>query len=802
MIRSETKITILRKKAASLNMAFIKNITRIWCLFLFIVVHLSFSLNTTFAQSKYTINGKIKDSQSGETLIGATVKIVGLVGYGTSTNSYGFYSISLKPGIYLVQISYTGYQTIMPSINILRDTVINVELLPGTQLDEVVVKAQSKNEKVTNPQMGVEKISMAGIKNVPVLFGEKDVLKTLQLLPGIKSAGEGNSGFYVRGGAADQNLILLDEANVYNASHLLGFFSTFNSDAIKDVSVYKGGMPAQYGGRLASVVDIKMNDGNLKKYTAEGGIGLISSRLKLEGPIFKDRGSFMISGRRTYADIFLGFSKDSTLKGSSLFFYDLNVKSNYKINDKNTIYLSGYLGRDVLGLRETFNLNWGNKTATFRWNHLFNSKLFVNTSIIYSDYNYQIRLSDDKNDLNVLSSIRDFNLKQDYQYFAGNGHSLRFGLNANHHTIEPGKISVSQTSSFNPKTIEKRYGLELDSYISDEWLINNRLSVIYGIRLSSFLLFGPGTFNTFNKAGQVSSSQTYQSGDLVKSYFNLEPRFSASYLIGENSSIKGSYNRNTQNLHLLSNSTSSLPTDLWVMSSNNIKPEVASQVALGYYQNFKDALYEFSSEIYYKGMQNQIDYKNAAQLRANENVESELLFGKGQAYGIEWFIKKKYGDFNGWIGYTLSRTERKFDDINDGNSFPSKQDRTHDLSAVAIYKLNNRWTFSSTFVFSTGNAITFPSGKYRVNEQTNFYYTERNGYRMPNYHRLDLGATLEGKAGKRFYSSWTFGFYNAYNRHNAYVIEFKDNPNDPSRTQAVQTALFGIIPSVTWNFKF
>jgi len=764
---------------------------------------LFFSLfSNSFAQTKYTISGKIKDAQSGETLIGATIRIVDLAGYGTSSNSYGFYSLSAKPGNYLIQVSYTGYQTVFPAVNLRKDTILNIDLLAGAQLDEVVVKGQSKNEQVTNPQMGVEKISMAGIKNVPVLFGEKDVLKTLQLLPGIKSAGEGNSGFYVRGGSADQNLILLDEANVYNASHLLGFFSTFNSDAIKDVSVYKGGMPAQYGGRLASVVDIKMNDGNRKRYTAEGGIGLISSRLKIEGPFFKDKGSFMISGRRTYADLFLIFSKDTTIKGSSLFFYDLNAKANYRINDKNTIYLSGYLGRDVLGLRDAFNLNWGNKTGTLRWNHLFNSKLFSNTSFIYSDYNYQIRLTDNQNDLNVLSAIRDLNLKQDYQYFIGNGHSLRFGVNANHHTIQPGKITASQTSAFNAKTIEDRFGLELDAYISDEWQATNRLSLVYGLRLSSFSLMGAGTFNTYNSAGQVNSSKTYKSGEVVQSYQNLEPRFSASYLVGENTSIKASYNRNTQNLHLLSNSTSSLPTDLWVMSSNNIKPEISNQVALGYYRNFKDALYEFSSEIYYKGMQRQIDYKNAAQLRANENVESELLFGEGRAYGIEWFIKKKYGKINGWVGYTLSRTERRFDEINNGKYFVSKQDRTHDVSAVAIYKLSNRWTLSGTFVYSTGNAITFPSGKYQIDGQTTFYYTERNGYRMPDYHRFDFGATLEGKPDRKFQSSWTFGLYNAYNRHNAYVIEFKDNPADVSRTQAVQTALFGVIPSVTWNFKF
>ena len=768
---------------------------------LLILLLLSLAIFQASAQTKFTISGKVKDSQSGESLIGASVRLVGISGNGTTTNSYGFYSISGNRGKLKIVVSYIGYQAYNSEISISRDTTININLKSENLLEEIVVTDKIKNQQVSRAQMGVEKVNMAAIKDVPVLFGEKDVLKTLQLLPGIKSAGEGNSGFYVRGGSSDQNLILLDEANVYNASHLLGFFSTFNSDAIKDVSVYKGGMPSQYGGRLASVVDIKMNDGNINKYTAEGGIGLISSRLKVEGPVFKDRGSFMISGRRTYADLFLGFSSDSSLRGSQLFFYDLNAKANYRINDKNTVYLSGYLGRDVLGLRETFNLNWGNKTATFRWNHLFNSKLFSNTSLIYSDYNYEIQLQNNQNDLSVISAIRDLNLKQNYQYFGWNGHSLRFGMNANHHTMQPGKITASQASALNPKTIQDRKGLELDVYISDEWQVNNRLSMVYGLRLSSFSLFGPGTFNTYDDAGAIASSKDYTAGDLVKFYFNLEPRFSTSYLIGESSSIKASFNRNSQNLHLLSNSTASLPTDLWVMSSNNIKPEIANQVALGYYKNFKDDLYEFSSEVYYKSMQRQIDYKNAAELRANENVETELLFGKGRAYGVEFFIKKRTGKLNGWLGYTLSKTERQFDGISP-SYFPAKQDRTHDLSLVGIYKLSTRWTFSGTFVYSTGNAVTFPSGKYQLEGQTNYYYTERNGYRMPDYHRFDIAATLDGKKGRKFKSSWTFGAYNAYNRHNAYVIEFKDDPTDNSRTQTVQTALFGIIPSITWNFKF
>ena len=751
--------------------------------------------------SRFTISGTVKDANTGETLIGASIRLLE-ANKGTSSNSYGFYSLTGEKGDYTLQFSYIGYQSVIRKLNLSGSITLNVELTANNELKEVVVSGRAEKEQITNPQMALERLNMENVKSIPVLLGEKDILKTIQLLPGIKSAGEGNSGFYVRGGSSDHNLILLDEANVYNASHLLGFFSTFNSDAIKDVTVYKGSMPAQYGGRLASVVDITMNDGNKKEYTAEGGIGLISSRLKLEGPIIKEKSSFMLSGRRTYADMFLKLSSDTALKNSALYFYDINAKANYKIDDKNTIYLSGYFGQDRLGLNNVFFFNWGNNTATLRWNHLFNNRIFSNTSLIYSDYNYAIENLENGNDFRVTSIIRDWNLKQDYEYFSAGGHTLRFGLNANHHKIEPGKISSSKSSEINSKEITTRKGLELAVYILDEWRVSNAVSLNYGLRFGSFALFGPGRFNSYTSDGNILNSKTYSKSEIVKSYFSIEPRFAVNYRFAENSSVKASLSRSTQNLHLLSNTSASLPTDLWVMSSNNVKPQIADQIALGYYRNFNNDKYEFSTELYYKDMQNQIDYKNAANLRANENVESELLFGKGRAYGIELFLKKKYGDFNGWIGYTLSRTERSFDGINEGRWFPARQDRTHDLSLVAVYKANKRWTLSGTFVYSTGNAITFPRGKYILEGGTQYYYGDRNSDRMPDYHRLDLAATLEGRADKKIKSSWTFGFYNAYNRHNAYVIEFEDKPENPSQTQAVQTALFGIIPSVTWNFKF
>lgn len=773
----------------------LKNILRVFIL----LTALSFQVK---AQESFTINGLVTDSLSGETLIGVSLKFTGKAQLGTSTNAYGFYSYRLSPGEYALNVSYIGYRSIIKKITVDKDLKLDLKMVPDNVLEEIIISSEKRNENLVNAQMGIAKVNISEIKNVPVLFGERDILKTIQLIPGIKPAGEGNSGFYVRGGATDQNLILLDEAPVYNASHLLGFFSTFNSDAIKDVSVYKGGMPAQYGGRLSSVLDIRMNDGNKKEYTAEGGIGLISSRLKVEGPLSKDKSSFMISGRRTYADAFLAFSGDSSIKNNTLYFYDLNAKANYQIDNKNTIYMSGYFGRDELGLSETFGFGWGNATATLRWNHIFNNRMFSNTSLIYSNYDYKIENFLEENSFKVNSSIRDFNLKQDFQLALNNSHNLRFGVDLIHHRIRPGKVEPGEKSSVNLIAIEDRKGTELATYISDEWEVNEKLNIVYGLRASSFMLMGPGNFSSFDRSGNTISTQFYPSGKLVKGYFNLEPRISASFQIDEQASVKGSYTRNTQNLHLMSNSTSTSPTDLYIMSSNNVRPELADQISMGYFRNFSEDKFEFSTEVYYKKLQRQIEYRSGTDLRANTNVEADLLYGDGRAYGIELFLKKRFGKLNGWVGYTLSRTERKFDDIENGSWFLAKQDRTHDLSVVGIYKASQRWTLSSTFVYNTGNAVTFPAGKYQLNNNTIFYYSKRNSDRMPDYHRLDFSATLEGKPGKKINSSWSFGVYNLYNRKNAFSIDFRDNPDDASKTQAVRTTLFGIIPSVTWNFKF
>jgi hypothetical protein len=750
----------------------------------------------------FTISGYVKAANTGEAMIGATVSINELVATGVITNSYGFYSITIPEGSYTVTAQFIGYESKSVKIDLNQNTKQDFNLEEkSSNLKEVLITGEKKEENVTNVQMGTEKISIKAINSIPVLFGEKDILKTIQLLPGIKSAGDGNSGFYVRGGGADQNLILLDEATVYNASHLLGFFSVFNSDAIKDVTVYKGEQPAEYGGRLSSVLDIKMNDGNDQKYSVSGGIGLISSRLNVEGPIVKHKGSFSISARRTYADVFLKLSKDTTLRKTRLYFYDLNAKANYELNDRNKIFLSGYFGRDVLGLGN-FGIDWGNATGTVRWNHLFSEKLFSNTSLIYSNYTYKINLDFSGNQGNIISRIQDYNLKEDFQYYANTKNEIKFGFNSIYHIIIPGEITAASSTPIGKLNLQNNHEWENGIYISDKYKPFEKLNFEYGLRFSSFSTLGPGVFYTYDSSGATIDSTTYLKNEFAKTYFSIEPRIAANFIISKKSSIKASYGRNSQNLHLLSNATTSNPTDLWIPSSKNVKPEISDQYSLGYFRNFKDNTYEFSSEVYYKNLQNQIDYINGAELNFNKNIESQLLYGKGRAYGIEFFLKKTYGRFNGWIGYTLSRSERKFDLINNGNYYPAKQDRTHDVSVVGIYKISEKWTISATWVYYTGNAVTFPSGKYEVNNQVVFYYTERNGYRMPAYHRLDIGATWQRKKTAKFESSWNFSVYNAYDHDNAYSISFQQDPNDPTKTQAVQTTLFKIVPSITYNFKF
>ncbi len=766
--------------------------------YILITALLVLSACTVFAQKNHTLSGTITDAQTGEILLGATVTVQDLKGRGVISNEYGFYSFTLPEGPHMVVCSYIGYQSKIVKVDLSQNQVLNLKLSSSTDLEEVVVKAKRDDDNIKNAQMGAENLEIKSVSKLPVIFGEKDVLKTIQLLPGIKSAGEGNSGFNVRGGAADQNLVLLDEAPVYNAAHLLGFFSVFNSDAIKDATIIKGNSPANYGGRLSSVLDIRMKEGNDKKYTVNGGVGLISSRLSVEGPLKKEKSSFLISGRRTYADVFL--KANDKFKNNTLFFYDLNAKFNLKINDKNRIYASGYFGRDVLGVANSFGLDWGNKTATVRWNSLLSSKWFSNTSVIYSDFDYRIKIIQNKKTINVGSSIRDANLKQEFQYFPNSQNSIRIGFNVIHHTLAPSRLSGDSIKI--SSKVENRFGVESAFYISNSWNLSPKINIDYGLRTSIYSILGKGTYK-FYENGELYDYELLKKNQVGKNYVNLEPRLSASFILNSKTSIKSAFARNTQHLHLLSNSASGEPTsDIWMANSYSIKPEIADQISLGVFRNFAENKFEFNIEGYYKKMQNQIDFKDGADINNAQDVETQLLFGKGRAYGIEFLLRKKTGAFTGWIGYTLSKTEKQIDNVNNGLWYLARQDRKHDASVVGIYQLTKKWSLSGAWVYYSGNAVTFPSAKYSVGDNNILYYTQRNGNRMPAYHRLDIGATYESDRKGKFQSSWNFGIYNTYGRKNAYQIQFDDDPVDKTRTRAVQTTLFRWVPSITYNFKF
>jgi CarboxypepD_reg-like domain/TonB-dependent Receptor Plug Domain len=769
-----------------------------------LVSFLIFISTILFAQTNETntLSGFVYDANNGETMIGANIFIKEL-GIGAASNEYGFYSITVPSSKYTVEFSFVGYKKKSLNIDLTNSQKLNVNISSTAyNLKEIVVQDKKADENVKSTNMGTSEIVPKEIDKVPVIFGEKDILKTIQLLPGVSSAGEGNSGFIVRGGSADQNLIILDEAPVYNASHLLGFFSVFNSDAIKNAKIIKGISSPEYGGRLSSVLDINMKDGSNRSFSAYGGIGLISSRLTLEGPIVENEGSFIFSGRRTYADLFFPLFGDDQLKNSALYFYDFNGKLNYKLGENDRIFLSGYTGRDNFSFNDEFGFDWGNTTATLRWNHIFSEKLFSNTTLLYSDYNYDINIEDSEQSTTVTSGIRDINFEQDFQYYYNTDHTFKFGLNGVYHTFLPGEISVTGNTNFNSKKIDDNLAIEANAYIGHEWKVSQLFRINYGLRYSSFSLVGEGKVYSFDDNGNLTNTEVYESGELIKSYSHLEPRISFNYLLDETSSAKFGYARNTQNIHLLSTASTSTPLDIWQPSTALIQPEVSDLFSIGYFRNFNNNEYEASLELYYKDMQNLIEYKNGADIFLNEFIESQLVFGNGWSYGLELYIEKKIGKFTGWLSYTLSNTERKFDKINEGQSFPARQDRTHDVSIVGIYNLNENWSFSANWVYNTGFAATYPSGKYEIDGQTVNLYTERNGHRMPDYHRLDLGATYYFNRSEENEMSLTFSAYNVYARENAYRITFEENESDPTQTQAVKLALFSIVPSITFNFRF
>ncbi|MEM9340524.1 MAG: TonB-dependent receptor plug domain-containing protein, partial [Bacteroidota bacterium] len=706
-------------------------------------------------------------------------------------------------GEYTISYQFLGFQTEMKKIVLDKDLRIDIELGADSQnLQEVVVTAEREDQNITRNEGSVITLDMKSVKALPALGGEPDILKIIQSTPGVKTAGEGNSGFYVRGGGLDQNLILLDEALVYNPSHLLGFFSVFNGDALKNTELYKGGMSAEYGGRTSSVMDIRMKDGNNKQFAGSGGIGLIASRLTLEAPIVKDKGSFIVSGRRTYADLFLKLSNDPSVNQNVLFFYDANVKANYRISDKDRIIVSGYTGRDKLGFQDQFGFTWGNITSTIRWNHLFSDRLFSNTTLLFSNYDYSATLGGGEEEIGLESVIEDFSLKQDFSYFPDDKNEIKFGFNLIDHTLEPGNLNAGPESGFSSEKATPLNGLEGAVYIQNSQQLSSRLNVNYGIRYSFLQRFGSGTQLALDENRNITGQQEFGPGERMSYQGGFEPRLSANFSLDKSSSLKLGFNKNYQYIHLLTSATSSSPLDTWIMSGKNIKPQIADQISLGYFRNFGGKAYETSVEVYYKDMQHVIDYRTGANVFFNDEVEADLLSGDGESYGAEFFVKKNNGKLTGWLSYTLSWTDRRFNEINNGQRFPARQDRRHDVSLVALYKISESLTFTGNFSYYTGDAVTFPSGQYQLDGASVPLYSERNGNRAPAFHRMDVGLTWDRPKKGRFESSWNFSLYNVYARQNFFIIDFGPSEDVPNVNEAVQTSLFTIVPSVTYNFKF
>ena len=754
----------------------------------------------------------MKDAATGETLIGGTIYIKE-ADQAAQTNAYGFYSLSVPRGIYTAIYSYIGYAQVTRKIDLMKDTSFNANMVSTTTMKEVEVHASRRDENVKNSEMGTVTLSMDRIKTLPVLFGEVDLLKTLQLLPGVQSAGEGNSGFYVRGGGPDQNLVLLDDAVIYNTGHLFGFFSIFNSDAIKDVTLIKGGAPANYGGRLSSVVDVTMKEGNNQAFHGEGGIGIIASRLTLEGPIKKNKGSFIVSGRRTYIDA-LARPFTSKLKNTGYYFYDLNLKANYILSDKDRVYLSGYMGTDKFTFQNpagTFkaDIPWGNKTASIRWNHQFSNKLFCNTTLVYNDYNFSSNFTENTFGIKITSGIQDYNAKSDFDYYTGNNNHIKFGIAYTHHKFIPNQISGEvDTIKLNPDNALIKYAHEGGIYVLDDFDPLPWLKVNAGLRYSVFAQVGPYTGYSYNANGVVTDSSFYGSGKIVKTYGGWEPRLNLRFQLNEASSIKASAAKTYQYIHMVTNNGTTLPTDVWVPSTYLVQPERAWQYSTGYFRNFLDNVLETSVEVYYKDMKNQIQYKDGYVPNTIQDPELSYVFGTGNAYGSEFFINKTQGKFTGWVGYTLSWTWQQFPLLNNGDQFPAKYDRRHDVSAVASYKINDKWTVSSVFVYGSGNAITLPTAYYFIDGKLEEYFSKVNAYRLPAYDRLDISAVYTPHHAKprKWQSNWAFSIYNVYDRHNPYFL-YVDNSGTVGNGSSISLKVYEvyimpIMPSITYNFNF
>jgi hypothetical protein len=766
------------------------------------------------SQTRYTVSGFVRDSLSRETLIGATVTVRGMA-KGVNSNAYGFYSLTIPEGDHILVASYIGYSPVEIPVSITGDANINLSLLSRSSLSqEIVISSRRRDANIKNAQMGQIDLTMNKIRALPAIFGEVDPLKTLQLLPGVTNAGEGNSGIYVRGGGPDQNLIMLDDAVVYNTGHLFGFFSIFNGDAIKNTTLIKGGMPAQYGGRLSSVLDISMKDGNMQTFQGEGGIGTVASRFSVQGPLQKDRASFIVSGRRTYIDLLAKpfIKKGSQFYGSGYYFYDMNAKVNYRFSEKDRLYLSGYFGRDVFDFvngRRNFDIEipWGNATMTARWNHVFNPRLFANTTLVYNDYNFDFGALQNDFQLRLKSGIRDLNAKTDFDYYPATDHRMRFGAQYTYHRFTPSVVSGRQdTTVFQPNNAQLKYAHEVAAYIQDEWEPNDKWKINAGLRFSGFQQIGPYKKYVQDANGNKLDSTSYGPLQPVKTYGGPEPRLTVRYAMNDESSFKAAATRNYQYIHLVSNAGTTLPTDVWVPSTYRVNPQISWQYALGYYRNFRDNMFETSIEVYYKSMRNQIEYREGY-TPSTRDTEEEFVFGKGWSYGAEFYLSKARGRLTGWIGYTLAWTWRRFPALNGGEKFPAKYDRRHDLSVVGTYELNPKWKFSGVFVYATGNATTLPERFYIIEGVLTQEYSKVNQYRLRPYHRIDLSATYTPKPAKprKLKGSWVFSIYNAYSRMNPYFIYFEQtgSPYDGSlQVQAKQVSLFPIIPSVTWNFKF